>query len=255
MEEQVPHQSVTPDTVVQAAEQLQEAVEQQPVQAVPQPTAAEAEQVRNFKAMKEANDRNRKQLEEALQRIQELESSRLNVQQPVEQEPEEEIVIPDNDDIADNRTLNKLAKAYQKKIKKLEQQQESYFKQSHATTAESRFKAEYPDWNKVMSLDNIQTLSSAYPELAKSINSSTDVYDKAVSAYTLIKRFGIYDENPNETEKQRAIANVNKPRPLTSVSPQQGDTPLSRANAFANGLTEELKAQLRKEMEEARRGY
>ena len=37
------------------------------------------------------------------------------------------------------------------------------------------------------------------------------------------------------------------------MSPQQGDSPLSRANAFANGLTPELRVQLIKEMEEARK--
>ena len=252
MEEQVPHESAAPDTVVQAAEILQEAQPEQPKPAVE--TEAEKEQVRNFKAMKEVSERNRKQLEGALQRIQELESKGLNSAQPSE-EPEEEFVIPDNDDIPDNRTLAKMAKVYKKEIKKLKDQQSAILKQTSTSTAESRFKSEYPDWNKVMSLDNIQAFSNAYPELAKSINSSSDVYDKAVSAYTLIKRFGIYEDNPTDSDKQRAVANVNKPRPLTSVSPQQGDSPLSRANAFANGLTDELKAQLRKEMEDARRGY
>ncbi len=56
----------------------------------------------------------------------------------------------------------------------------------------------------------------------------------------------------SETRIQK---NASKPKPLASVNPQQGDSPLSRANAFANGLTEELKDQLRKEMSESRRGY
>lgn len=253
MEEQVPHESVAADTVVQVDQALDQVQLQPEAQAKPVETEADREQARNFRAMKESHERNRKQLEEALTRIQELESRGLNSQ--TAPEPEEEFVIPDNDDIPDNRTLAKMANVYKKQIKKLKEQQEAILRQTSTSTAESRFKAEYPDWNKVMSLNNIQTLSDAYPELAKSINASTDVYDKAVSAYTLIKRFGIYDENPNDAEKQRAVANVNKPRPLTSVSPQQGDSPLSRANAFANGLTDELKAQLRKEMEDARRGY
>ena len=56
-----------------------------------------------------------------------------------------------------------------------------------------------------------------------------------------------------KTDRELAQKNASKPKPLASVSPQQGDSPLSRANAFANGLTNELKAQLRKEMEEARK--
>jgi len=48
-------------------------------------------------------------------------------------------------------------------------------------------------------------------------------------------------------------ANTAKPRPLTSVSPQSGESPLSRANAFAEGLTPELKKNLFKEMQEAKK--
>jgi hypothetical protein len=54
-------------------------------------------------------------------------------------------------------------------------------------------------------------------------------------------------------DKLRAQKNAAKPKPLASVNPQQGDSPLSKANAFANGLTDDLKKQLRKEMEDARR--
>jgi hypothetical protein len=41
---------------------------------------------------------------------------------------------------------------------------------------------------------------------------------------------------------------------MASISPQQGDSPLTKANAFANGeLTPELKAQLWKETNQYRR--
>ena len=70
----------------------------------------------------------------------------------------------------------------------------------------------------------------------------------------IMKKFGIYREDPHSEDRIRALRNTQKPKPITSVSPQQGDSPLSKANAFANGLTEDLKAQLRKEMAAARRG-
>ena len=65
---------------------------------------------------------------------------------------------------------------------------------------------------------------------------------------------GIYREDNYSKDRDKAQSNASKPKPLASVSPQQGDSPLSRANAFANGLTDELKSQLRKEMEQARQG-
>jgi hypothetical protein len=128
-------------------------------------------------------------------------------------------------------------------------------KQTAEQTAEMRLRSQYPDFDKVMTLENVQMLSASYPELAKSINASTDLYDKAASAYTIIKKFGIYNEAPHDADKQKAVANTAKPRPLASVGSQKGESPLSRANAFAGGLTEELKAQLRKEMDEYSKLY
>ena len=44
------------------------------------------------------------------------------------------------------------------------------------------------------------------------------------------------DQDPVlQNDRARVIKNSAKPRPLASVNPQQGDSPLSKANAFANG--------------------
>ena len=58
-----------------------------------------------------------------------------------------------------------------------------------------------------------------------------------------------------EADKRKAQENSAKPRPMASVSPQQGESPLSHANAFANGLTPELQKQLWKEMQDAKKGF
>ena len=49
-------------------------------------------------------------------------------------------------------------------------------------------------------------------------------------------------------DKEKVKTNIYKPHPAASLSPQPGDNPLTRANAFADGLTDQLKEQLRKEM-------
>lgn len=202
----------------------------------------------NFAAIRKAAEQAARERDEALRRIQELENKQYVA--PKDESQDEDFSIKD-DELVEGKHLAK----YVKKIKQLEEQQKQYIKQSTESTAEMRLKSQFPDFDKVMTLENVQALSMAYPELAKTINSSNDLYDKASSAYTLIKKFGIYDENPYEADKLKAMANATKPRPSASVSPQQGDSPMQRANAFANGLTPELKEQLRKEMEEARRGY
>lgn len=69
----------------------------------------------------------------------------------------------------------------------------------------------------------------------------------------MIKNLGIVPQEVPNTEQERVNKNMAKPRPLISASPQQGDSPLSHANAFANGLTDDLKKQLWKEMDQIRR--
>ena len=87
-------------------------------------------------------------------------------------------------------------------------------------------------------------------------NSSNDLYSTAVSAYTMIKNLGIAPKGDDfMVQKAQAQKNAAKPKPLASVNPQQGESPLSKANAFANGLTDDLKAQLLKEMYAARRDH
>lgn len=212
----------------------------------------DAEKSENFRAIRQAAQKAARERDEALDRLAQYErqgqSSRAPIQQ--DQEPDLDINLKD-DELAEGKHIHKLKAT----IRKLEARQKEIEEHSYTNSAESRLRNKYNDFDKVMTLDNIKTFSAAYPELAESINSSQDLYSKAVSAYTLIKRFGIYDEQPFEAEKVRAVANTAKPRPLSSVGAQQGDSPLSRANAFANGLTDELKKQLREEMAAASRKY
>lgn len=219
-------------------------------------TPKESETQRNFKAIRDASIKAARERDEALRRVEEYERAMAAKQIPGASEvPDEDFSIPDSDDLVDNKKLAEYIRYQKKQNQELKKQYKSIVEQTKSYTGEQRFMAENPDWQKVMTLDNIQALSAAYPELSRSINSATDVYEKAKSTYTLIKRFGIYEEEPYSAEKERALSNAAKPKPLASISPQQGDTPLSRANAFANGLTDDLKQQLRKEMAAASRKY
>ena len=194
-------------------------------------------QAKNFKILRDQAQRAERERDELARRLKEIESR--NVSLP--EESDDFNLAPD--DLAEGKHLSKVAQ----KIKKLEQQ-------VYVSSTESRLKSQFPDFDKVVSKENIEALKEAEPELADAITASSDLYSKAVSAYKLIKKLGIHQESGLfEQEKAVAQRNASKPKPLASVSPQQGDSPLSKANAFANGLTEELKAQLRREMEEARR--
>jgi len=113
---------------------------------------------------------------------------------------------------------------------------------------------EFPDFENVVSKENVEILRIRKPFLAKLLSESSDTYSKAVEAYQAIKDLGIHRTQVMDQDHARAIKNATKPRPLTSVNPQQGDSPLSTANAFANGeFTAEMKTQLLREMNQIRK--
>ncbi len=249
MEEEKKLESTEPTVFdkVSEAEQQPE-VEKTELTSIEEVEKTESPSAKHFKAVRDLKERAERERDEAVKKAQDLEarfaSQRTN--QP-EQEPAD--ISLGNDELAEGKHL----KAVVNKVKKLESQIEQYKSQSSSSLVEARLKMEFPDIEKVVSKENIEILSMQYPDIADTINSSPDLYKKAVSAYTLIKKLGIQPEDNYEQDRARAQINAAKPRPLTSVSPQQGDSPLSHANAFANGLTDELKAQLLKEMMAARR--
>lgn len=243
------------ESIESAPEEPQETIQEQevPVEEV-KPVKAKPTPQESFKQLKEAKEREERErlrLErehnDLMRKYRELEAK--NQPQQKEQVADEDYNININpDDLVEGKHLSQV----DKKIKSLEKQLKQYEQQTTLNTIQSRLKSQYPDFDSVVSNQNIETLKAQYPELAQTLNASTDLYATAVSAYTMIKKFGIAQTPEQIEDIKRINNNAAKPRPLTSISPQQGETPLSRVNAFANGLTEELKEQLRKEMFTAR---
>lgn len=243
-------QPVQSDETVQESEETQVESIHTETQSEPK-QAAKSNKEENMRRLREKAELLERERDEALRIAQEM-KSKFNTQSPQISESIDEDISLSEEDLVEGKHLNR----FQRKIKKLEQQVQNYQQKTSEIAVESQLKGQYPDFDKVVTRENIETLRLTYPELAQTINSSaSDLYSKAVSAYTLIKRLGLYAEDTYQDERARAHKNATKPKPLASVSPQQGDTPLSHANAFANGLTDELKEQLRKEMMAARRAY
>ncbi len=230
------------DFVPQVEPVASESPEQEPVQTAPEQASVEQETPaqRNFRALRE----------QALRLEQEKAEMARQLAAYQQQKPQESIEQEDNlapDALIEKRHLSR----YDKKIQNLESQLKQYQEQSVALAAENQLKVKYPDFDAIVNKDNLEMLKLTYPELAQTVYANPDLYTKGASAYTIIKQMGIALNN-NDADKQRAITNTNKPRPLASVGSAQGnDSPLQRANAFANGLTDDLKAQLHKEMIES----
>jgi hypothetical protein len=105
-------------------------------------------------------------------------------------------------------------------------------------TTQIKLRNNFPDYAKVTSHENLVRLRDMNPDIAEAILEINlkDPYKASKMAYEMVKQFGIYKEAKDYTmEKAQAQLNSKKPKTLTSISPQQGDTPLSKANAFANG--------------------
>ena len=239
--EEVPQVQEEVDTPISETEPTREQAQLKPAPATP------TQNELNIKALRDKTERIERERDELTRRLQDLETR--NNPKPIEEE-DYSLNIGETD-LAEGRHLSKLQKQMrrqQEELTKAQAQMQSMF-------IETRLKTEHPDIDKIVTSDNLKSLSEMYPEVASMLNSSTDYYSKAKSAYTMIKKFGIHVEDTFASERELAQKNAHKPRPLASVSPQQADSPLSRANAFANGLTPELKVQLLKEMDEAAKNY
>jgi hypothetical protein len=184
----------------------------------------------NLRRLREKSERLQKERDEAFQLIE-----RMKNNQPAKEE--EFSLSPD--DLVEGKHLTK----YERKIKHLEEM-----------AIEAKLKAQYPDFDSIVSAENVSKLREIDPDVAEAIYYTPDLYKKGALAYKMIKKLGVLPD-AYASSKATAQKNVIKPRSPNSIAPQQGESALSKANAFANGLTPELRAQLQREMEEARRNY
>lgn len=251
-QQQSQHISSVPDELPQEVQEaMEETTESQEVEEDRDETSQTEEVVTpaknkaldSFKALreaKEAADRERDYWRE--QAIKQQRQEQPQVQVPAEEDLNLDFNIND-DDLAEGKHLKKTSK----KIMQLENKLREY-----------ELRMQCPDLEKVLSSENIQRLNSQYPEIAIALRDTPNEYTKTVNAYRTIKRLGL-DKTEQEQKYDQDIVmakkNAAKPRPLASVNPQQGDSPLSKANAFANGLTEDLKKQMMAEMNAARKAH
>lgn len=241
------NQEVVKDAVQNDHQPDENAVQndQAPQEPVEQPK--ETFQAKNFRELKEKALNIQRERDEYARRLSEYEKMQKQSAPPTQDLSEDDLTIG-ADELAEGKHLQKVAK----KIKSLEDQIRSYQQQSTVSQAEVRLRSEFPDFDTVFNKENVETLNMMHPEIAQTLDESKDVYRKAKSAYLFIKRLGISDDVAYQQEKQMVARNTAKPKPLASIAPQQGsDGALSKANAFANGLTPELQQQLYREMIDA----
>jgi len=197
----------------------------------------------NLRAAKEKAEQERADMASQLEELQKSNVTRG---------PDREEKVPDygDDDFVEGRVLKR-------EIDALKKQMAAHKTQTVADTDAVKLKNKYSDFDSVVSNENLKKLRELDPDTAETIAlSNASIYNRGSAAYKRIKELGIVVADNHVQGRDNAQANVNKPRPSNSVAPQQGDSPLTMANAFTSGpLTEEKKALLRKEMNEAAKRY
>lgn len=155
-----------------------------------------------------------------------------------------------DDDLPEGKHLKGMYEHTQKNFAKQKKEIESLKKQTENIYVETRIRNEFPDYDKVVSPENIKLLSEQYPDVAMSLHTSTDNFSKNKAAYQIIKKLGIGTEDTYARDKEIAQKNAAKPRPAAAISPTRGDSPIDMADMFANGLTADVKAAIREKVQQ-----
>lgn len=253
------------EEVVETSQTQQQEYEQdEEVEEVEQVTASRKQpktQQENFKEVRLAKERAERERDALM-------SQMLNMQSQLQNQPKQQAapVVEEKqwyDDIDPESLIEgKQFKQIAQDLKAMKNQLRDQQQKAQEFEMQNKIRAQYPDIDSVVNGETIKALNEQYPVEAAALGEMSNRYSQAVLAYTTIKNLGLYKPQGNalkkpayESEVLRAKVNAAKPRPLTSVNPQQGDSPLSKANAFANGFTEEVAEALRKEMYSASKKY
>ena len=240
LEQPVEQEQVQPETI-EISQEAQEASKKQAVSTD-----------ESWKSLREKAERAERERDEYARYFQQIQMAQQQAQYQQQQpQQEEQEYNPADDELLEGKHF----KAIKKKYADLEKKYAAMEEKAYASIVEARVRTQFSDWDTVVNEYTVKALRESEPELAASLHANPDVFSKSVATYKAIKRLGLNETTAYDADKELAQRNAAKPRTLTSIVPQQGETPLSRANAFASGLTDELKAQLRKEMEEARKRY
>ncbi len=200
-------------------------------------------QARNFKMLREQADNNARRAEQA-----EREAYMLKMKYEQQTAPKAQFRNLGDDDIAEGKDLA----AQRMYVDEKYQQQQVEIGELKNMLTEYHIRTQCPDFDSVVTSENLQKLAQDYPEIAATINSSADTKSKAISAYKLIKKLDI--GNPqSQIDRELVAKNINKPKPSNALP--KSDSDLTRANAFEKGQTDAEKEARFKQMRAAASQY
>jgi len=249
---QVPSE-VLADNTVQAAgtQETQPEIEQKPVK--------ETRNASNFRALKAEAAKMARERDEMKALVEQYQRQQQSYPQQ-QVAPGSGLSSGDDFDIEpDAYAEGKHLKTLAKQLKELKQENERIRQQTQGFAIKAALKSEHPDFDSVVTPDNLKALEISYPHLAKAINMN-DPYNAGKACYDLIKQFGLDNDDAQESEITKAViaSNMSKPKPAAAVKGvrSSNETAMGRASEFYNGeLTDQMKKQFYKELQESMKGY
>lgn len=210
-----------------------------------------AEKERNWIQMRERTEAAERRAQE-LERMMQNNMSQSQKSQKIEIDDDEDDFGLDNDTYVEGKHLKKQVKSLKQAIKQSEQKFAEMNQRNYVAQSEMRLKSQFTDFDNVVTTDNLNKLANTNPVLHRAIMANSDVYDMGYTAYSLIKSSGIV-ENKYAEQDRRLEENQRMPRSAANVSPQQGESPLTRVGDYERrSLTEERKLQLLKQVADAK---
>lgn len=194
----------------------------------------ESDKDRNFRELRESKRQVESELRELREQMERIARAQ-NPQPKVEEEPE-----LSDDDLVEGKHLKRY-------IQKLEQRLD----QQAQASIPDKLKAKFSDFDQVVTPENVEKLKQAEPEMYATLIAGNDLYSKGVSAYKALRNFGIVKSDPYAADKEQVQKSHSRPMSAQAI---KGQGALHEANAFAKGLTPELRKQLYQEMVDASKG-
>lgn len=204
---------------------------EQLTQQVEQKKEREVKNFENLRLAKEKAERENEELQARLEALQKV----FNPQQ----KEESENMNYGEDDLIEGRHMQQFEYKQQQQINEIRAQIER-----------DKLEKALPDFKAVVNEKNFKKLKELDPEAAEVLEASNaSIYSVGKQVYKKIKELGII-KDPDAENTEKAKQNLSKPRPLNSISPQQGSTPIARANEFSSHptLTDEEKEYWRAEV-------
>jgi len=165
-----------------------------------------------------------RQLEEQLNELKNSINSNKKQEEPTTNKEEDELLSLEDDDLLTKKQAERLAELRAKKII-----EEEFSKREKASLPE-KTKAQFADFDQVVTTENIEKLIKEDPDLEYDIQVSKNPYARA---YKAIKQSQFYNEmKKHSANKEKIEENQRKPISSNSLGKQ---SPLSTASDYMKG--------------------